>query len=62
MLSEKQIRYLEYLAQQANRKIEISDSEIKMERAKYPFSADESGYKNTVYNLQFNIQYGCFKS
>ncbi len=57
MLSEKQARYLQYLALQAGRSLEISQKGIILDKWKYPFSADESGYKNTEYNLQFDISF-----
>jgi len=62
MLEEKQIRYQQYLADVAGRKLEISEKGIMLDRWTYPFLLDENGYKNTVHNLQldisFNRQYG----
>ena len=62
MLEEKQVRYLQYLALQAGRSIEISEKGIKLDRWEHPLSADTSGFKNTEANLKFdisfNLQYG----
>jgi hypothetical protein len=57
MLEEKQVRYLQYLAMQAGRSIEIYEEFIMLDKWQYPLEANESGYRNTVFNLQFDIEF-----
>jgi hypothetical protein len=56
MLEEKQVRYLQYLALQAGRSIEITDSDIIIDKWSYSLPANNVAYHNTVDTLQYDIR------